>query len=46
MRRILLPAGYGTRNPEVSNKTSEGRESIRGVDVKMIINKGIAESAI
>ncbi len=45
MRRILVPAGYGASHPAVSNQTTEGRDINQRVDVKVIINKGIAEGA-
>jgi outer membrane protein OmpA-like peptidoglycan-associated protein len=46
MRRILTPAGYGATHPAVSNQTSEGRDINQRVDVKVIVNKGIAEGAL
>lgn len=45
MRRILVPAGYGASHAVVSNQTSEGRDVNQRVDVKVIVNKGISESA-
>lgn len=45
MRRILLPAGYGATHPAVSNQSSEGRDINQRVDVKVIVNKGLAEGA-
>jgi outer membrane protein OmpA-like peptidoglycan-associated protein len=46
MRRILTPAGYGATHPAVSNQTSEGRDINQRVDVKLIVNKGLAEGAL
>jgi outer membrane protein OmpA-like peptidoglycan-associated protein len=46
MRRILVPAGYGATHPEASNQNADGREINRRVDVKVIVNQGIAEGAI
>jgi outer membrane protein OmpA-like peptidoglycan-associated protein len=46
MRRILVPAGYGATHPEASNQSADGREINRRVDVKVIVNQGIAEGAI
>jgi len=43
MRRILVPAGYGASHPAVSNQTTLGRDINQRVDVKVIVNKGIAE---
>jgi outer membrane protein OmpA-like peptidoglycan-associated protein len=45
MRRILVPAGYGASHPAVSNQTAVGRDINQRVDVKVIVNKGIEESA-
>lgn len=45
MRRILIPAGYGASHPAVSNQTTVGQDINQRVDVKVIINKGIEESA-
>jgi outer membrane protein OmpA-like peptidoglycan-associated protein len=46
MRRILAPAGYGASHPAVSNQTAVGRDVNQRVDVKLIVNKGIAEGAL
>ena len=46
MRRILVPAGYGATHPEASNQNAEGREINRRVDVKVIVNQGIAEGTV
>jgi outer membrane protein OmpA-like peptidoglycan-associated protein len=46
MRRILVPAGYGATHPEASNQNAEGREVNRRVDVKVIVNQGIAEGTV
>ena len=45
MRRILVPAGYGASHPAVSNATAEGRDINQRVDVKVLVNKGLAEGA-
>lgn len=45
MRRILVPAGYGASHPAVSNNTSMGRDINQRVDVKVIVNQGLAEGA-
>jgi len=45
MRRILVPAGYGASHPAVSNQTTVGQDINQRVDVKIIVNKGIEESA-
>jgi outer membrane protein OmpA-like peptidoglycan-associated protein len=46
MRRILVPAGYGATHPAASNQSAGGRDINQRVDVKVIVNKGIAEGAI
>ena len=45
MRRILMPAGYGATHPAVSNQTTEGQDINQRVDVKVIVNKGLAEGS-
>lgn len=45
MRRILVPVEYGASHPVVSNQTAEGRDVNQRVDVKVIVNKGIAEGS-
>jgi outer membrane protein OmpA-like peptidoglycan-associated protein len=43
MRRILAPAGYGATHPDATNSDPQGRELNRRVDVKVLVNKGLAE---
>jgi outer membrane protein OmpA-like peptidoglycan-associated protein len=43
MRRIMAPAGYGATHPAASNSDPQGRELNRRVDVKVLLNKGMAE---
>ena len=45
MRRILVPAGYGASHPAASNDSSLGRDINQRVDVKVLVNKGMAEGA-
>jgi outer membrane protein OmpA-like peptidoglycan-associated protein len=45
MRRILAPAGYGTTHPAAENTDPQGRELNRRVDVKVLVNKGLAEGS-
>jgi outer membrane protein OmpA-like peptidoglycan-associated protein len=45
MRRILMPAGYGATHPAVSNQTTEGQDINQRVDVKVLVNKGLAEGS-
>jgi outer membrane protein OmpA-like peptidoglycan-associated protein len=43
MRRFLLPAGYGASHPAADNTDAQGRALNRRVDVKVIVNKGLAQ---
>jgi len=43
MRRILVPVGYGTTHPVVSNKDPHGRELNRRVDIKVLVNKSLEQ---
>lgn len=43
MRRFLLPAGMGASNPAAPNNDPQGRALNRRVDVKVIVNQGLAE---
>jgi outer membrane protein OmpA-like peptidoglycan-associated protein len=43
MRRILVPAGYGSLHPAASNTDAQGRAENRRVDVKVLVNKGLNE---
>jgi outer membrane protein OmpA-like peptidoglycan-associated protein len=43
MRRIMAPAGYGSTHPAATNSDPAGRELNRRVDVKVLLNKGVAE---
>jgi len=45
MRRILVPAGYGASHAAASNQTSERRDINQRVDVKVLVNKGLAEGS-
>ena len=44
LRRIVNPTGLGESKPAGDNATAEGRAMNRRVDVKVLINKGIAEA--
>jgi outer membrane protein OmpA-like peptidoglycan-associated protein len=44
MRRILVPAGYGATHPAAQNSDAQGRALNRRVDVKVLVNKGLADS--
>ena len=38
-QRILVPVGYGSKQPVASNRDAQGRELNRHVDVKILVNK-------
>jgi outer membrane protein OmpA-like peptidoglycan-associated protein len=40
LRRILVPAGFGSTQPVASNRDPQGRELNRRVDIKVLVNKG------
>jgi outer membrane protein OmpA-like peptidoglycan-associated protein len=44
LRRIVNPTGLGESKPAADNDTAEGRALNRRVDVKVLINKGLAEA--
>ncbi len=44
-RHIVSPGAMGISNPVASNETTQGRAENRRVEVKVMVNKGIAASA-
>jgi OOP family OmpA-OmpF porin len=45
LRRIVTPYGYGETNPVAENTTRDGRAQNRRVEVKLLVNKGLIQSA-
>jgi outer membrane protein OmpA-like peptidoglycan-associated protein len=45
LRRIVTPYGYGESNPVAENTSRDGRAQNRRVEVKLLVNKGLIQSA-
>lgn len=45
LRRIVTPYGYGETNPVAENTSRDGRAQNRRVEVKLLVNKGLIQSA-
>lgn len=45
LRRIVTPYGYGESNPVAENNSRTGRAENRRVEVKLLVNKGLMQSA-
>jgi outer membrane protein OmpA-like peptidoglycan-associated protein len=44
LQRLIQPFGYGDSNPVANNQTADGRAKNRRVEVRLLVNKGIAGS--
>ncbi len=42
--RVLAPAAMGESNPSSSNETQQGQAANRRVEVKILVNRGVAGS--
>ncbi len=45
LRRIVTPYGFGETNPVAENNSRAGRAENRRVEVKLLVNKGLMQSA-
>jgi OmpA-OmpF porin, OOP family len=45
LRRFVTPLGLGTAHPVADNSTRAGREENRRVEVRILVSKGLAQSA-
>ena len=43
IRRIVTPFGFGAANPVADNKTREGRAQNRRAEVRVLLNRGLAQ---
>ena len=44
VRHVIAPGAMGTADPAATNETASGRAETRRVEVKVLVNKGLAGS--
>jgi len=44
VRHVIAPGAMGTADPSAPNETAQGRAENRRVEVKVLVNKGLAGS--
>ena len=42
VRRVVAPAAMGTASPVATNETAQGRSQNRRLEVKVLVNRGLA----
>jgi OmpA-OmpF porin, OOP family len=42
VRHVVAPGAMGTADPAAANETAQGRAENRRVEVKVLVNKGLA----